>query len=64
MSNLEKDSFKDQRKYIMDNYHPYSDGKSAERMVQAVEDYIQEYGVPENRKLSIFRKFKIKKIFG
>ncbi|MBT8384296.1 MAG: CDP-glycerol glycerophosphotransferase family protein [Bacteroidia bacterium] len=63
-SNLEKDSFREQRKYIMDNYHPYSDGKSAERMVQAVEDYIQEYGVPEKRKLSYYRKFKIKKIFG
>ncbi|MDH5412905.1 MAG: CDP-glycerol glycerophosphotransferase family protein [Flavobacteriaceae bacterium] len=63
-SNLGKDSFKDQRKYIMDNYHPYSDGKSAERMVEAVEDYIQKYGVPEKRKLSMYRKLKIKNIFG
>lgn len=63
-SNLEKDSFREQRKYIVDNYHPYSDGKSAERMVEAVEDYVQQFGVPEKRKLSYYRKFKIKKIFG
>ena len=63
-SNLVKDQFKDQRQYIMDNYHPYSDGKSAKRMVEAVEDYIENFGVPEKRKLSIYRKHKIKKIFG
>ena len=63
-TNLGKDFFIDQRTYIMDNYHPYSDGKSAGRMVEAVEDYIQKFGVPEKRKLSIFRKYKIKKIFG
>ena len=63
-ANLGKDIFRDQRKYIMDNYHPYSDGKSGERMVEAVEDYIQKFGIPEKRKLSIYRKLKIKKIFG
>jgi CDP-glycerol glycerophosphotransferase (TagB/SpsB family) len=63
-SNLVKDQFKDKRQYIMDNYHPYSDGKSAKRMVEAVEDYIENFGVPEKRKLSIYRKHKIKKIFG
>jgi len=39
-------------------YHPYQDGKSAERMLNAVESYIVKHGVPESRQLSLLRKFK------
>lgn len=62
-SNLTEDPFSKTRKEIYNNYHPYSDGKSAERMVKAVEEYIKKNGVPEKRKLSLFRKYKINKMF-
>jgi len=44
-------------------YHPYSDGKSAKRMIEATEMYIEKYGVPEKRNLSLLRKFKMKKAY-
>lgn len=62
-SNLTEDLFSKTRKEIYNNYHPYSDGKSAERMVKAVEDYIKRNGVPEKRKLTLFRRYKINKMF-
>ena len=62
--NFENDLFKTQRQEIITNYHPYYDGLSALRMVEAVEDYIEKCGIPERRKLSLFRKYKIKRLFG
>ena len=62
--NLEEDTFKEERTQIWNDYHPYSDGNSALRMVEAVEEYIKENGVPQKRKLSFLRKRKIYKIFG
>ena len=62
-TNLKEDPFQEQRKLIVKNYHPYNDGKSALRMVNAVENHIEKNGVPERRKLSLFRKYKINKIF-
>ncbi len=61
--NLTKDPYAKTRQEIYNNYHPYNDGKSAERMVKAVENYININNVPEKRKISIFRRFKINKIF-
>lgn len=63
-SNLTYDIFKDERQEIIVKYHPYNDGQSALRMVQAVEDYLKKHEVPVRRKLSLFRKYKIKKLFG
>lgn len=63
VSNLTEDTFSKTRKEIYNNYHPYNDGKSAERMVKAVEEYIRRNGVPERRKLSLFRRYKINKMF-
>ena len=40
--NLEKDIFKEQRQHIVSEYHPYNDGNSALRMVEAVENYINK----------------------
>ena len=60
---LEKDEFKENRQKITAEYHPYQDGKSALRMVEAVENYIAEKGVPKKRKVPLGRKFKIFKIF-
>lgn len=62
--NLNKDSFKSERKEVMEQYHPYNDGNSAIRMIETVEKYIAKNGVPDKRKLSILRKRKINKIFG
>ena len=61
--NLEADPFAEKRAEIIADYHPYKDGKSSLRMVEAVEDYIQKNGVPEKRKLSFFRRYKINKMY-
>lgn len=61
--NLNEDPYSKERKFIFENYHPYNDGQSAKRMVEAVADYIQKNGVPEKRKISILRRFKINSIF-
>jgi CDP-glycerol glycerophosphotransferase (TagB/SpsB family) len=62
--NLEEDPYKESRGYIYNQYHPYNDGKSAERMVEAVKEYINMNGVPSKRKISLFRKFKMLSKFG
>ena len=41
------------------SYHPYQDGLSAKRNVDAVLAYIDENGVPVKRKLPFHRKFKL-----
>lgn len=64
IENFQNDPFKKQRKIISDTYHPYKDGLSAQRMVYAVQFYIKEFGIPDRRKLSLFRKYKIYKMFG
>lgn len=61
--NLEEDNYKEERQKIIQNYHPYNDGKSAERMVEAVEQYIEEHGVPERRRLPILRRRKMNRMF-
>ena len=43
---------------IIKNYHPYNDGQSAKRMVDAVENYLKDNKVPNTRKISIFRMLK------
>jgi CDP-glycerol glycerophosphotransferase (TagB/SpsB family) len=61
--NLIEDPYASERNYIFEQFHPYNDGKSAQRMVEAVENYIHQNGVPNQRKLSFFRKLKINSIF-
>lgn len=63
-TNLEEDPYKESRNFIYNQYHPYNDGKSAERMVEAVKDYIAINGVPSRRRISLFRKFKMLSKFG
>lgn len=53
------DRFKDGRKKTIAEYHPYVDGKSSKRIIEATETYIKEHGVPESRKLSFWNKWKI-----
>lgn len=58
------DEYKEKRQWIIDNYDPYLDGKVAERMFAAVEDYIARHGVPKQRKLNLWRKYQSVKKFG
>lgn len=62
--NLEKDPFAGSRIHINNQFHPYSDGKSSERMVETVRSYIDINGIPEKRKLSLLRRLKIHSKFG
>ncbi len=64
LNTLENDQYKTQRKNTIDLYHPYNDGQSASRMIDAVMEYKEEYGVPEKRKLSFLRRFKINRKYG
>ena len=64
LDNFQLDPHAPERAYINMQFHPYQDGKSALRMVNAVKDYIEINGVPEERKLSIARRLKINSIFG
>lgn len=56
--------FVEQRKWIIENYDPYLDGKVAQRMFAAVEDYITRHGVPKERKVNLWRKYQSIKKFG
>ncbi len=62
--NLKDDPYSELRNHISKEFHPYSDGKSALRMVKATEIYIKNYGIPLKRKLPIYRKLKIFCKFG
>ena len=62
--NLQNDPYQDKRALIVKEYHPYQDGNSSKRMVNAVEEYINEFGVPEKRILPWLRRRKMNKMFG
>ncbi|MFI1743496.1 CDP-glycerol glycerophosphotransferase family protein [Thalassobellus sediminis] len=63
-TNLTKDPFAKSRDIIVKQFHPYNDGKSAERMVEAVKSYISTNGIPAKRELSFLRRLKIHSKFG
>ena len=52
------------RKWIIKNYDPYNDGNVAKRMLEGAKDYIRRHGVPEKRKLNLWRKYTSIKTFG
>ncbi len=58
------DPFKPGRKWYLDNYHPYTDGKSSERIIKAAREHAEKSGVPPERDLSWFRRIKINRMFG
>ena len=60
----DKDDFASQREETIKLYHPYRDGKSAKRMVDAVLEYIDRHGIPNKRAVPWHRKIKIYKRFG
>ncbi len=61
---ITNDYLAEKRKEIIALYHPYNDGKSSCRMVEAVKKYLEKYQVPNERKISLLRKLKIYKNFG
>ncbi|HMV07521.1 MAG TPA: CDP-glycerol glycerophosphotransferase family protein [Cyclobacteriaceae bacterium] len=61
---LTHDEFRNARLNTIRMYHPYTDGKSSERMIEATQQYIERFGVPEKRKLNLYRRYKINKMFG
>lgn len=61
--NLSRDPFRDRRAEIIAEYHPYHDGKSSERMIEAVEKQIALHGVPAWRSMGIDRMVESLKIF-
>ncbi|MBR8535527.1 CDP-glycerol glycerophosphotransferase family protein [Carboxylicivirga sediminis] len=63
-NNLTNDPYKAERKWFIDNYHPYADGQSAARMIEAAKHYIVNHGIPQVRKLSFLRRRKMNKMFG
>ena len=56
---LNEDPYAIQRAKIIEEYHPYNDGNSSLRMIQVIENYVKENGVPERRKLPLLRRFKM-----
>ncbi|MCM4170590.1 CDP-glycerol--glycerophosphate glycerophosphotransferase [Arenibacter sp. TNZ] len=64
LDNFNIDPHAPERAYINMQFHPYQDGMSALRMVNAAKNYIETNGVPEKRKLSLARKLKINSMFG
>ncbi len=52
------------RQWIVDNYDPYLDGKVCRRMLDAAQDYINRHGVPQKRKVNLWRKYTGIKTFG
>ena len=61
---LHQDTFKATRLKTIALYHPYNDGQSSARMVDAVLDYIKQNDVPESRNLNFYRRWKINRLFG
>ncbi len=56
---FKKDYFQKQREEIIKLYHPYNDGKSSKRVLDATLTYIKKYGVPNKRSIPILRKIKM-----
>ena len=54
----------EKRKWVIQNYDPYTDGNCALRMLEGVQQYIKRHGVPEKRKLNLWRKYVSIKTFG
>ncbi|NJD11650.1 MAG: CDP-glycerol--glycerophosphate glycerophosphotransferase [Gemmatimonadetes bacterium] len=61
---LREDRFRERRREIVAQYHPYADGQSSARMIEAVEDYIRRNGVPEERRLNLYRRYRLHQKFG
>ena len=63
-ANLINDPHKYKRKWFIENFHPFNDGNSSSRMLEAAMDYIKVNGLPKERKLPFLRRRKVIKTFG
>jgi hypothetical protein len=54
----------ERRRWIIEHYDPYTDGRCAHRMLDGVRDYISRHGVPQKRRLNLWRKYVSIKTFG
>lgn len=61
---LTEDKYTELRKWVIENYDPYLDGKVGERMLAGARDYIARHGVPKYRKLNLWRVYTSIKTFG
>ena len=61
--NISNDSFASQRSEVIASYHPYKDGKSSERIIDSIQEYIALNDIPTKRKLPLLRRWKINKHF-
>lgn len=52
------------RRWVVDNYDPYLDGQVAHRMLEGARDYIRRHGVPAYRRVNLWRKYVVCKVFG
>lgn len=53
-----------QRRWVIENYDPYLDGKVAHRMLEGARDYIRRHGVPKMRKVNLWRRYTGIRTFG
>ncbi|MFC2097560.1 CDP-glycerol glycerophosphotransferase family protein [Bacteroidota bacterium] len=58
------DTYSGQREWFINNYHPYYDGKSSQRIVNETLNYIENNPVPEKRNIPFLRKRKMIREFG
>ena len=61
---LDSPMFNEKRRWVINNYDPHNHGKVCRNMLLAVHDYIDRHGVPRERKLNLWRKYKSIKTFG
>lgn len=60
---LDEDLYKDKRQEIINQYHPYTDGQSSARVFDAVEEFINAYGIPNSRTIPLYRQVKMRHMF-
>ena len=61
---MNDDKFTELRRWVINNYDPYLDGKVAERMLEGARDYIRRHGVPKKRMVNPWRVYTSIKAFG
>ena len=52
---MEHDTMKECRRWVIDNYDPHLDGLVGHRMLEGARDFIRRHGVPEYRKVNIWK---------
>ena len=62
--NIERDAYAEKRRWVIENYDPYLDGRVVERMLDSARDFIRRHGVPRYRKLNLWRQYTSVKTFG